>query len=249
MENLIRQAVELMYRKYGEQLILDEMANAAFMSKFHFIRAFRDLIGVTPCRFLGAIRIQESKRLLRTTSMNVSDVAVRVGYCSTGSFTRHFSNSVECSPIQYRNKMIGCRFAPSQAAETSGYDGGGAISGQLLAATSVTGFRIGVFGTPIAEGRPAALVTADDSGVFTCGPIRPGVWYVHAIGRDPWADASVSGSLAAPMVGRSAALTIRAAGRVDTEIDVHPSGWNDPPMLFAPLDPDPQQTAVELLAS
>jgi AraC-like DNA-binding protein len=249
MENLIRQAVELMHRQYDEPLTLDDMASAASMSKFHFIRTFREFVGVTPCRFLGALRIQKSKHLLRTTALNVSDVAVCVGYCSTGSFTRRFSDSVGCSPIHYRAKMSKSRFAVSRAAVASGCDDGGVISGKLLTTAPVAGFRIGVFDTPIAEGKPAALAEADDSGVFTLGPIRPGMWYVHAIGRDPWADERASSRPAPLMVGRSEALTIQAGGYAETEIDVHPTGWNDLPVLFAPLDPDPQSAAVELLAS
>jgi AraC-like DNA-binding protein len=238
-----------MHRKYDEQLTLDDMATAASMSKFHYIRMFREFVGVTPCRFLGALRIQKSKHLLRTTAMNVSDVAVCVGYCSTGSFTRRFSESVGCSPIHYRDNMSKSRFAASRAAHAFGYADGGVISGKLLATAPTAGFRIGVFDTPIAEGIPAALAEADDSGVFALGPVPAGRWYVHAIGRDPWADAPAADGSAAVLLGRTDALTVRAGEALEIEIDVHPAGWNDLPVLFAPLDPDPRSVTLELLAS
>ena len=249
MEYLIRQAVELMHRKYAEPLTLDEMASAALMSKFHFIRTFRGIIGVTPCRYLGAVRIQEAKRLLRTTMLNVSEVAVGVGYCSTGSFTRRFSESVGCAPQQYRNRTPSHR-AFRRMATASGYDDGGVISGKLSEACGAAGFRIGVFDSPIAEGKPAALTEADDSGNFVLGRVPVGEWYVHAIGRDPWAD-PVADAPEALLLGRSGAVTVQAGARVEVEIDVHPSYWNDLPVLFALLDPDPLLNGCghQLLAS
>ncbi|MFD0430964.1 helix-turn-helix domain-containing protein [Streptomyces zhihengii] len=44
------------------------------------------------------MRLHEAKILLLTTSLNVSDIGAQVGYSSTGSFTRRFSESVGCSP-------------------------------------------------------------------------------------------------------------------------------------------------------
>src|SRR4051794_801763 len=106
MESTIEQAVEraigTMRDNLAEQLTVDDMARSAMFSKFHFSRIFRRVTGVSPGRFLSAIRLQEAKRLLVTTSLNVADISLRVGYTSVGTFSTRFTRSVGLSPTRYR---------------------------------------------------------------------------------------------------------------------------------------------------
>ena len=78
------------------------MARAAMFSKFHFSRIFRRVTGVSPGRFLSAIRLQEAKHLLVSTTLNVADISLRVGYNSVGTFSSRFTRSVGMSPTAYR---------------------------------------------------------------------------------------------------------------------------------------------------
>ncbi|MFG2648254.1 helix-turn-helix transcriptional regulator [Streptomyces sp. NPDC048436] len=103
MEHLVRRSITTMYRSYHEPLTLDDIARSAMVSKFHFLRVFTRVTGVTPGRFLSAVRLHEAKRLLRTTSLNVADISAQVGYSSTGTFSRRFSESVGVSPTRYRH--------------------------------------------------------------------------------------------------------------------------------------------------
>ena len=74
----------MMRDNIGEELTVDDMARAAMFSKFHFTRVFQRVTGVSPGRFLSAMRLQRAKDLLLTTSMNVADISVHVGYNSVG---------------------------------------------------------------------------------------------------------------------------------------------------------------------
>ena len=58
--------------------------------------------GMSPGRFLSAIRLQEAKRLLLSTSLNVADISLRVGYTSLGTFSTRFTRSVGLTPTAYR---------------------------------------------------------------------------------------------------------------------------------------------------
>jgi len=53
-----------------------------FVSPFHFSRIFAKTVGLTPGRYLTALRLFEAKRLLLSTSLTVSDVVCSVGYSS-----------------------------------------------------------------------------------------------------------------------------------------------------------------------
>ena len=94
MNSAVERAIECISERYSEPLSLTEVARGAILSRFHFCRVFRDTTGVTPGRFLSAVRIYQAKRMLLTTSLSITDIAFAVGYNSLGSFSNHFTNSV-----------------------------------------------------------------------------------------------------------------------------------------------------------
>src|SRR5262249_56191004 len=59
-------------------------------------------VGVAPVRALTGVRLFEAKRLLQATSLNVGDIACRVGYVGIGTFTTRFTTLVGVPPGHYR---------------------------------------------------------------------------------------------------------------------------------------------------
>src|SRR5215475_2480583 len=98
----VESAISRMWESYGEPLSLSDIAKSAFLSRFHFSRVFRDATGVSPGRFLSAVRIYQAKRLLASTSLSVTEISLEVGYNSLGSFTNRFTESVGASPTRFR---------------------------------------------------------------------------------------------------------------------------------------------------
>ena len=96
-EKAVLRAIETMHDRLGDPLTVDDMARAAMFSKFHFTRMFQRVTGVSPGRFLSALRLQRAKELLVSTPMNVADISVTVGYNSVGTFSSRFSRSVGMS--------------------------------------------------------------------------------------------------------------------------------------------------------
>ncbi len=82
-------AVDLVHSAYERDIGLAEMAAAACMSKFHFLRLFTDLHGVTPHLFLQRKRALAAARLLAKTDLTTSQVAARVGFRSRSTIARH----------------------------------------------------------------------------------------------------------------------------------------------------------------
>jgi AraC-like DNA-binding protein len=107
MEEAIQRFIAEMWDRYAEQLNLGELASSVFVSPFHFLRVFTRTTGVTPGRYLSAIRMYEAKRLLLTTPMRVSDIVTEVGYSSLGTFTTRFTQVVGITPSQYREPEVG----------------------------------------------------------------------------------------------------------------------------------------------
>lgn len=86
----------------AEHPSLDDLAQAAGMSRFAFLRAFRARLGETPIRYLERKRMQEAIALLRFSALNVSEIAATCGYADHSHFTRRFRTVVGCTPSEYR---------------------------------------------------------------------------------------------------------------------------------------------------
>ena len=78
-----------MHSHYREPIDLDAIAAAARMSRFHFLRTFKAVRGVTPSVYLNAKRTRVAARLLATTSMSVTAVADAVGFGARTTLFRH----------------------------------------------------------------------------------------------------------------------------------------------------------------
>ncbi|MEV6323272.1 AraC family transcriptional regulator [Nocardia sp. NPDC051787] len=101
----LRRARDLADRNYADPLNLDELAATAGVSKYHFLRAFAAVYGLTPAAYLAQRRIERAQDLLRATNLTVTEVCMMVGYSSLGSFSSKFRQLVGVTPSQYQAKF------------------------------------------------------------------------------------------------------------------------------------------------
>lgn len=66
------------------------LARVSGVSEAHFARSFKDAFGVPPHRYLLTRRIERAKALLRDTDLPITEVALRTGWKSLGTFGRTF---------------------------------------------------------------------------------------------------------------------------------------------------------------
>ena len=72
-------ATDFMHSNLERALTLDDIARAARLSSFHFLRTFRQAYGVTPMEYLREQRTRRALALLETTQLPVTEVAQLVG--------------------------------------------------------------------------------------------------------------------------------------------------------------------------
>lgn len=106
VDRRIRLAVELMHAHLSRDLPLEEIANAAHLSPFHFARLFKKLTGATPHAYLASLRAARARELLAGTDLSVTEVGARVGYMSSSHFAKAFRQATGLSPRAYRNALI-----------------------------------------------------------------------------------------------------------------------------------------------
>lgn len=100
----LRRARDLMDREYASPLTVAEIARAAYMSPAHFSRQFRIAYGETPYSYLMTRRIERAKALLQRGDLSVTDVCMKVGCTSLGSFSARFTELVGETPTTYRRR-------------------------------------------------------------------------------------------------------------------------------------------------
>jgi AraC-like DNA-binding protein len=89
-----------MHSNYRAPLSLDAIPLAASLSRFHFLRSFKDIYGVTPSVYLNRDRAEVAARLLASTSLTHTAIAQRVGFGSRTTLYRQLraAGAREVSP-------------------------------------------------------------------------------------------------------------------------------------------------------
>jgi AraC-like DNA-binding protein len=83
---------------------LSELAALCGLSRSHFIRAFKQITGMPPHRWLLTQRVKHAKALLRGTKLPIADVAVACGFADQSHLTRVFSKAFRISPGAWRRQ-------------------------------------------------------------------------------------------------------------------------------------------------
>jgi AraC-like DNA-binding protein len=97
----IRQSKAFMEKYLSDKIELDQIASTAFMSRFHFIRTFKRVYGLSPRQYLRDLRMNKGKDLLKE-GFNISQVCFEIGYDSLPSFCNAFKKATGCSPREYQ---------------------------------------------------------------------------------------------------------------------------------------------------
>ena len=91
---------------YDLPLDLDAISKEACLSRYHFLRLFRNTFDTTPHQYLIRRRIEKAKELLRWRELSVTDICFEVGFQSLGSFSALFRRCVGAAPVSYRKREM-----------------------------------------------------------------------------------------------------------------------------------------------
>ena len=94
--------LDLVESRLAENLTLDDLAAAAgWVSRFHFLRLFKNTLGVTPHRFVLNRRLEAACQLLQT-ALPLADIALAAGFSSQSHLCTAMRRTLGLTPGQWR---------------------------------------------------------------------------------------------------------------------------------------------------
>jgi AraC family transcriptional regulator len=103
----LRRVTAFIAENYASEIKLDELAQVAGMSSFHFAREFKRTTGTTPHQYLIKFRVDRAKAFLNENELPLTEVGLRSGFSHQSHFTRLFRRVTGTTPHLYRMGLQG----------------------------------------------------------------------------------------------------------------------------------------------
>ncbi|WP_223671048.1 helix-turn-helix domain-containing protein [Kangiella shandongensis] len=99
----IRSLIAYIDLNLNKNLTVQDMADYVGMSQYHFIRVFKEMVGMPPARFFGLQKVTKAKEML-LQGIPIVEIAYVLGYSSQSHFSKAFSSIVGLSPREFTRK-------------------------------------------------------------------------------------------------------------------------------------------------
>jgi AraC family transcriptional regulator len=110
-ERRISEALRRIEADAAEGLSLAGLAYGAGTSPYHFLRSFRQVVGMTPYQFVLHTRLSRAAARLRGSDEPISAIAFDAGFGDLSTFNRRFRRVMGCNPGAYRARKRGSAVA------------------------------------------------------------------------------------------------------------------------------------------
>jgi AraC-like DNA-binding protein len=100
----IKRAKDFIESHFHENISIEKLSSVASLSPFHFIRAFRNEVGLPPHAYLTQVRVRKAMGFLKT-GRKIADTAYETGFADQSHLSRHFKRITGYTPGQYSNSI------------------------------------------------------------------------------------------------------------------------------------------------
>lgn len=104
-DSLLLKAQSFIHENIGSDISLDVISNQANLSKYHFLRMFRQQFGITPHQYIFNCRINQARLALEAGSA-LDDVVFEHGFSDLSHFNRRFKPIFGMTPRQYQKHFL-----------------------------------------------------------------------------------------------------------------------------------------------
>lgn len=99
----LRLVTTYIHENLHQTMALDDLAAIAQLSPYHFLRLFKQRLGVTPHQYILQCRVDRAAWLLRHSQTSLAEIATTVGFCDQSHLTRCFKRRLGVTPKQFLN--------------------------------------------------------------------------------------------------------------------------------------------------
>jgi AraC-like DNA-binding protein len=103
-EKRIAAALRRIEKDWHNPLCLADLAQEAAMSRYHFLRIFRQVVGLTPHQYILRTRLHHAAIDLRRSTRPILDIALDAGFGDLSTFNRRFRGTIGVTPGAYRRQ-------------------------------------------------------------------------------------------------------------------------------------------------
>jgi AraC family transcriptional regulator len=100
----LKRVKEFVDAHISNEITISDLAAVAGLSQFHFIRAFKDSVGLSPYQYILSERTRHARELLSTDQLSIADVARAVGFSDVSQLKRVFRKFVGVTPTAFRRE-------------------------------------------------------------------------------------------------------------------------------------------------
>ncbi|MDJ0695944.1 MAG: AraC family transcriptional regulator [Mastigocoleus sp. MO_167.B18] len=98
----LKEVIEYINSHIDREIKLAELATMVDMSKYYFLRLFKQSMGVTPHQYLIQQRMEKAKQLLKQEKLSIVEVAAECGFSNQSHFAKVFNKNTGLTPRAYR---------------------------------------------------------------------------------------------------------------------------------------------------
>lgn len=96
------------HENVNNRLNLDETSRRAYLSKYYFIRLFKQVYGISPYQYFIGLKIKKACELLEDGNRTVTDISIYLGFNDVSSFSNTFKKIKGVSPSNYSKDTLLC---------------------------------------------------------------------------------------------------------------------------------------------
>jgi AraC-like DNA-binding protein len=92
----------MLEQHYTEDITIERLATKAGLSRYHFMRLFKEKFGKGVIEYVTDLRLMEARRLMgEQTKLSLTDIAYKVGYKNETYFSNMFKKHIGLAPAVY----------------------------------------------------------------------------------------------------------------------------------------------------
>jgi len=100
----LRRVLEYIDANFKNDITLENLAEIAAYSVFHFARKFTLAMGIAPHRYISRMRLENAMAELAASKLPLAEIALNAHFSSQASFTRAFHRATGMTPQEFRRR-------------------------------------------------------------------------------------------------------------------------------------------------